>query len=56
MTDFEVPEAIICSPFDEPSHYWHLVEGEPPVERTGRRPAVYYMEEVRRVLRPPTES
>jgi type III restriction enzyme len=40
--DFEVPEAIICSPFEEPTHYWHLVEGEAPDKRAGRRPALYY--------------
>jgi len=28
MSDFEVPEAIICSPF--------------PEKRSGRRPAIYY--------------
>ena len=45
MNEFEVPEAIICSPFDEPRHYWHLVEGEPPDKREGRRPAIYYYPE-----------
>jgi type III restriction enzyme len=45
VSDFEVPEAIICSPFDEPAHHWHLVEGESPVKRAGRRPALYYYPE-----------
>ena len=45
MTDFEVPEAIICSPFEEPSHYWHLEEGQEPDKRDGRRPAIYYYPE-----------
>ncbi|MBI3490407.1 MAG: DEAD/DEAH box helicase family protein [Acidobacteria bacterium] len=45
MTDFEVPEAIICSPFDEPSHHWHLEEGQDPHKRDGRRPAIYYYPE-----------
>jgi len=42
MSDFEVPEAIICSPFAEPTHYWHLEEGAEPDQRVGRRPAIYY--------------
>jgi type III restriction enzyme len=42
MSDFEVPEAIICSPFEEPTHYWRLDEGVEPEKRPGRRPAVYY--------------
>jgi len=45
MTDFEVPEAIICSPFEEPSHYWYLEEGQEPDKRDGRRPAIYYYPE-----------
>ena len=42
MTDFEVPEAIICSPFEEPACHWHLEEGAEPDKRGGRRPAIYY--------------
>ena len=42
MSDFEVPEAIICSPFDEPTHHWHLEAGAEPDKRPGRRPAVYF--------------
>ena len=45
MTDFEVPEAIICSPFEEPSHYRHLEEEQEPDKRDGRRPAIYYYPE-----------
>jgi type III restriction enzyme len=41
MSDFEVPEAIICSPFEEPAYYWRLQEGAPE-KRSGRRPAIYY--------------
>jgi hypothetical protein len=36
MTGFEVPEAIICSPFEEPAHYWYLEEGREPEKRGGR--------------------
>ena len=42
MTDFEVPEPIISSPYEEPVEHWHIVEGEPPVRRAGRRPAMYF--------------
>jgi hypothetical protein len=39
---FEVPQPIICSPFDEPAAHWHLEEGTPPARRPGRRPSTYY--------------
>jgi type III restriction enzyme len=39
---FEVPEPILNSPFDEPKAHWHIVEGEEPVQRPGRRPAMYF--------------
>jgi len=42
MSDFEVPEPIISSPYEEPAEHWHIVEGEAPVRRGGRRPAVYF--------------
>ena len=42
MTDFEVPQAIICSPFEEPRCHWHLQEGSEPEKREGRRPAIYF--------------
>jgi type III restriction enzyme len=42
MSNFEVPEPIINSPYEEPSSYWKIAEGEPPVRRPGRRPASYY--------------
>ena len=42
MSDFEVPEAIISSPFEEPRHHWHLEEGAEPEKRPGRRAAVYF--------------
>jgi len=41
MTDFEVPEPIICSPYEEPAEHWFLTEGEPPLRKAGRRPAGY---------------
>ena len=42
MSDFEVPEALICSPFEAPARHWHLDEGIDPDKRQGRRPAIYF--------------
>ena len=42
MSRYEVPEPVINSPFDEPTPYWHIVGGEQPVRRDGRRPAMYF--------------
>ncbi|MEX2661417.1 MAG: hypothetical protein WD227_05780 [Vicinamibacterales bacterium] len=46
MAEFEVPQPIICSPFEEPERHWHLEEGGAPTEPTpGRRPAHYFYRE-----------
>jgi len=42
MSGYEVPDPILNSPFDEPSEHWHIVEGEEPEQRPGRRPAMYF--------------
>jgi type III restriction enzyme len=42
MSNFEVPEPIINSPYLEPLSFWKISEGEPPVLMDGRRPASYY--------------
>ena len=42
MHDFEVPEPIICSPYDEPAWHWDLQEGRDPEKRADRRPAQYF--------------
>ena len=42
MTDFEVPQPIISSPYDEPTEHWHIEEGRPPERRPGRREAGYF--------------
>ena len=42
MPDYEVPEPILNSPFDEPREHWYIAEGEPPERRSGRRMAMYY--------------
>lgn len=39
---FEVTTPILCSPFAEPNVHWVLRTGEPPVQRSGRRPAVVF--------------
>jgi hypothetical protein len=43
MSDqFEVPEPIICSPYDEPAFHWRLEEGREPEKAPGRRPSHYF--------------
>ena len=43
MSEFEVRQPIICSPFEEPAQHWHIEEGVPPEAPTpGRRPAQYF--------------
>ncbi len=49
MSGYEVPQPILNSPFAEPREHWHVVEGELPQRRPGRRPAMYF-------YRPPTGS
>jgi len=47
MSGYEVPEPIINSPYEEPQAFWHIVEGETPEKRDGRRPAMYYYRDPR---------
>lgn len=42
MSSFEVPEPILNSPYEEPSSYWYLREGDEPQQRPGRRPSIVY--------------
>ncbi|MFA6450035.1 MAG: DEAD/DEAH box helicase family protein, partial [bacterium] len=42
MADYEVPQPILNSPFEEPKQYWYIEEGKPPEQRQGRRPAGYF--------------
>jgi type III restriction enzyme len=42
MSGYEVPQPILNRPFDPPAEHWHIVEGEPPERRLGRRKAVYF--------------
>jgi type III restriction enzyme len=49
MSAYEVPQPILCAPFDEPPEHWRIVEGEAPRRVSGRRPAMYY-------YRPPSKG
>ncbi|MBK5282014.1 MAG: DEAD/DEAH box helicase family protein [Nitrospiraceae bacterium] len=42
MSAYEVPQPILNSPFEEPQEHWHIVEGETPEQRLGRRPSMYF--------------
>ncbi|MBA3965736.1 MAG: DEAD/DEAH box helicase family protein, partial [Nitrospirales bacterium] len=42
MNAYEVPQPILNSPFEEPKEHWHIVEGETPTQKPGRRPAMYF--------------
>lgn len=45
--NYEVPEPILNSPFDEPKEHWYIREGETPERRPGRRPAGYFYRDPR---------
>ena len=42
MSNYQVPEPIINSPFEEPKEHWNIVEGEQPQLLPGRRRAIYF--------------
>jgi len=42
MRDYQVPDPILNSPYEEPREHWWIREGEPAERRPGRRPAMYY--------------
>ena len=42
MSAYEVPQPILNSPFEEPKEHWHIVEGETPLRKPKRRPAMYF--------------
>ena len=54
MSGYEVPEPILNSPFDEPTEHWHIMEGEIPERRPGRRPAMYFYRDPK--VKPETEA
>ncbi|WP_204140068.1 BPTD_3080 family restriction endonuclease [Halomicronema sp. CCY15110] len=39
---YEVDTPILNSPFEPPTNYWFIQEGEPPQLRDGRRPSIVY--------------
>jgi len=47
MNNFEVPEPILNSPYEEPAQHWRLEEGQPPEKRPGRREAGYFYRDPR---------
>jgi len=51
MTDFEVAQPILGSPFKEPREHWHLVEGEASERWPGRRMAHYFYRDPRAASR-----
>lgn len=42
MAEFEVPQPIICSPYEEPPEHWLIQEGAEPTREPGRRPSHYF--------------
>lgn len=50
MTNFEVPNPILNSPFEEPVQYWFLEKDQPPELRQGRREAGYWYRDPRAPL------
>src|SRR5712691_10857467 len=48
MTNAEVPNPILNSPFVEPHEHWFIAEGQSPECRQGRRPAMYFYRDPKR--------
>src|SRR5688500_17637873 len=42
ISQLEVSQPILNSPFEKPAEYWYIQEGEQPQRRPGRRPAVIF--------------
>jgi type III restriction enzyme len=53
MNNYEVPEPILNSPYDEPGEHWNIEEGASPEKRRGRRPAGYFYRDPKA---PPSDS
>jgi type III restriction enzyme len=47
VSNYEVSEPILNSPFEEPAEHWYLSEGSQPERRRGRRPAGYFYRDPR---------
>ena len=48
MSNFEVPNPILSSPFEEPKEHWWILEGQPAERRQGRWPALYFYRDPKR--------
>src|SRR5438270_13184833 len=42
ISQLEVSQPILNSPFEKPKEYWYIQEGEQPESGSGRRPAVIF--------------
>src|SRR3990172_940084 len=56
MSNFEVTEPILNSPFEEPKEHWWIVEGEVPGRREGRRFAHYFYRDPRSATKESAET
>lgn len=56
MSNFEVTEPILNSPFEEPKAHWWILEGETPERRPGRRFAHYFYRDPRSATRESAET
>lgn len=56
MSNFEVSDPILSSPFEEPREHWWIVEGEAPERRPGRRFAHYFYRDPRSATKESAET
>ena len=42
MSNYEVEQPILNSPYEEPAEHWYIEEDQQPERRLGRRPAGYF--------------
>lgn len=56
MSNFEVSDPILSSPFEEPREHWWIVEGEAPERRAGRRFAHYFYRDPRSATKESAET
>jgi type III restriction enzyme len=48
VSNFEVANPILSSPFEEPKEHWWILEGQMAERREGRRPALYFYRDPKR--------
>jgi len=56
MSNFEVSDPILSSPFEEPREHWWIVEGQVPERRPGRRFAHYFYRDPRSATKESAET